>query len=406
MAGQTHWDVKHLIGLLAAEKEGFSSWKRGDFIFTWKLDDHQLRVLVLTSLLLQALHREKKDCRGLLAPDCPGNITVSIFRDKSTRTRFSFASASSFLGFNVVDLDETKSQISHGETTRETAAMISFATSVVGIRDDLFLNSHEYHQQIIDSIEESYRSHVLHQRTTIVNLQCDLDHPTQSVSDLCHILTEMGDDGSLKAMKGKKIAVTWAHSPAYGKPRSVPQALITLLTRFGAHVTLAHPVGYDLDSTCLETAAKFAAASGGSFNVVGSMKEAYVDADVVYSKSWAPLTILQARTDALIKGVATDAALQKLEKECKEKNHDFVDWECTEELMKLTRNGPNTMYMHCLPADITSVNCDSGEVAASVFDRHRLATYREASFKPFVISAAMLLGQSSDAYSALNHVAK
>jgi ornithine carbamoyltransferase len=74
----------------------------------------------------------------------------------------------------------------------------------------------------------------------------------------------MGDDGSLTAMKGKKIAVTWAHSPAYGKPRSVPQALITLLTRFGAHVTLAHPVGYDLDSGCLETAAKFAAASGGS----------------------------------------------------------------------------------------------------------------------------------------------
>lgn len=43
------------------------------------------------------------------------------------------------LGLSVMDMDETKSQVSHGETVRETAAMISFLTQAIGIRDDIFL---------------------------------------------------------------------------------------------------------------------------------------------------------------------------------------------------------------------------------------------------------------------------
>jgi ornithine carbamoyltransferase len=47
--------------------------------------------------------------------------------------------------------------------------------------------------------------------------------------------------------------------------------------------------------------------------------------------------------------------------------------------------------MHCLPADVTSVSCQAGEVAKDVFERARFDTYREASYKPFII-AAMILG--------------
>ncbi len=54
--------------------------------------------------------------------------------------------------------------------------------------------------------------------------------------------------------------------------------------------------------------------------------------------------------------------------------------------MKLTKEG-KALYMHCLPADITDVSCDHGEVAASVFDRYRVQTYKEASFKPYIIAA-------------------
>ena len=52
--------------------------------------------------------------------------------------------------------------------------------------------------------------------------------------------------------------------------------------------------------------------------------------------------------------------------------------------------------MHCLPADITGVSCKAGEVADSVFDRYRDDTYREASYKPYIIAAMILLGKFAD----------
>jgi ornithine carbamoyltransferase len=62
--------------------------------------------------------------------------------------------------------------------------------------------------------------------------------------------------------------------------------------------------------------------------------------------------------------------------------------------------------MHCLPADISGVSCAQGEVAASVFERYRLATYREASFKPFVIAAMILMARVKNYPAALRRLAK
>ncbi len=40
--------------------------------------------------------------------------------------------------------------------------------------------------------------------------------------------------------------MSWAYSPSYGKPLSVPQGVVGLMTRMGMEVVLAHPKGYDL----------------------------------------------------------------------------------------------------------------------------------------------------------------
>ena len=40
------------------------------------------------------------------------------------------------------------------------------------------------------------------------------------MADLQHLVQTYG---SLENLKGKKIAMTWAYSPSYGKPLSVPQ---------------------------------------------------------------------------------------------------------------------------------------------------------------------------------------
>ena len=60
----------------------------------------------------------------------------------------------------------------------------------------------------------------------------------------------------------------------------------------------------------------------------------------------------------------------------------------------------------CLPADISGVSCAQGEVSAVVFEKYRLATYREASFKPFVIAAMIFLARVKDFTGVLKKLAK
>ena len=184
--------------------------------------------------------------------------------------------------------------------------------------------------------------------------------------------------------------MTWAYSPSYGKPLSVPQGIIGLLTRFGMDVVLAHPEGYEVMSDVEEVAKKNAQKSGGSFTKTNSMEEAFKDADVVYPKSWAPYIAMEKRTD--LYGNGDFEGIDKLEKDLLAQNANHKDWECTEEMMKLTKNG-SALYLHCLPADITGVSCEAGEVAASVFDRYRDPLYKEASFKPYIIAAMIFLSK-------------
>ncbi len=352
-----------------------------DFLLTWKQTERDLRAVLLAADTLEHLYRANVSSRVFTS-----GLAVSNFRDKSTRTRFSFASAASLLGLTAQDLDESKSQVSHGETVRETANMISFATEVIGIRDDMFVGyGHEYMREVSDAVELGYRDGLLPQRPSIINLQCDRDHPTQSMADLLHLQKTFGN---LEALRGKKIAMTWAYSPSYGKPLSVPQGIITLMSRYGMDVVLAHPEGYDLMPETLEAARQHAVQSGGSFRQVNTMAEAFADADIVYPKSWAPLSLMKARTELLKDGKG--AKVEELEREGLAENARHKEWECTEELMARTRAG-KALYMHCLPADITGVSCKEGEVAASVFDRYRNATYQEASHKLFVIAAMILL---------------
>lgn len=351
-----------------------------DFLLSWDHSEANIRALLSTAEILEALYLENIDCRAFTS-----GLAVSIFRDNSTRTRFSFASAASLLGLSSMDLDETRSQIAHGETVRETANMISFLTQVIGIRDDIFLGAgHEYMVEVSESVRQGHAEGVLPQKPAIVNLQCDRDHPTQTVADLLHLQKTFG---SLEALRGKKIAMTWAYSPSYGKPLSVPQGIIGLLTRFGMDVSLAYPEGYGLMPEIVGTAKQQAEASGGSLEITHSMEEAFTDADIVYPKSWAPYEVMLRRTEYLRAG--QNDRLAALEKECLAMNEKHLDWECNEPLMAATRGG-EALYMHCLPADISGVSCEHGEVAASVFDRYRTATYHEASHKPYVIAAMIL----------------
>ena len=351
-----------------------------DFLLTWEKSEEELRAVLTVASVLKEMRAENISARVF-----DSGLAVSNFRDNSTRTRFSFASAANLLGLAVQDIDEEKSQIAHGETVRETANMISFLSDFIGIRDDIFLGEgNKYMREVGAALDEGFEKGVLPVRPGIVNLQCDMDHPTQSMADLMHLQNVYG---SLENLKGKKLVMSWAYSPSYGKPMSVPQGIIGLMSRFGMNIELAFPEGYNLIPEIVELADKNARASGGSFSVSHSMEDSMRDADIVYPKSWAPYHIMQQRTELLQK--ADRGGLKELEQVCLANNAKFRDWEFDDAKLKLTRNG-NALYMHCLPADISGVSCERGEVSASAFERYRIETYREAGFKPYVIAAMML----------------
>ena len=363
-----------------------------DFLLTWEKNDEEINATFLVADILRALREANISSRVF-----DSGLGISLFRDNSTRTRFSYASACNLLGLEVQDLDEGKSQIAHGETVRETANMVSFMADVIGIRDDMYIGKgNAYMREVARAVEEGHADGVLEQRPTLVNLQCDIDHPTQSMSDALHLIRHFG---GVENLRGKKIAMSWAYSPSYGKPLSVPQGIIGLLTRFGADVTLAHPAGYEVMGEVEEVARKNADASGGRFTKTHSMDEAFADADVVYPKSWAPFAAMEKRTD--LYGEGDFDGIKALEKELLTQNADHTDWECTEERMAKTKAG-KALYLHCLPADITGVSCEKGEVAATVFDRYRVPLYKEASYKPYIIAAMIFLSKFKDPATKLN----
>jgi len=367
-----------------------------DFLLTWEKTNDELELILELANLLK-LTREQN-----ISPKVfDSGLGVSIFRDKSTRTRFSFASACNLLGLEVQDMDEEKSQIAHGETVRETANMISFLTDIIGIRDDMYLGEgNKYMREVGASLDDGFKNGVLPQRPGIVNLQCDLDHPTQAMADLLHLGNEFG---SLENLKGKKIAMTWAYSPSYGKPLSVPQGIIALMTRYGMDVELAYPDGYGLIPEIVDIAHENAHIYGGSFKVSHSMDEAFNNANIVYPKSWAPMAVMQKRTGYLKNG--DTSSLRDLETACLQNNAKFMDWECTEEKMKLTKNG-EALYMHCLPADISGVSCKAGEVQKEVFEKYRIKTYIEARYKPYIIAAMIFANRFQDPASTMMKILK
>ncbi|MCL2271127.1 MAG: knotted carbamoyltransferase YgeW, partial [Treponema sp.] len=165
---------------------------------------------------------------------------------------------------------------------------------------------------------------------------------------------------------------------------------IGLMTRFGMDVHLAHPEGYGIMPEVEAVAKENAALSGGTFTRSNSMEEAFAGADIVYPKSWAPFAAMEKRTN--LYGNGDFDGIKALEQELLAHNARYKEWECTENLMKTTRNG-SALYLHCLPADISGVSCKEGEVAASVFDRYRVSLYKQASCKPYIIAAMIFLAK-------------
>jgi knotted carbamoyltransferase YgeW len=352
-----------------------------DFLATWDHGDDTLRFVLYASEILEDLVRMGMGTRAF-----DRGLAMSMFRGGSTHARYAFESGCNLVGLGTGAVDDAPPGLPHSETVRDAAAMTGFLTDVFGIGDDVFLGEgHLYMTEVAASLAEAHRAGALFGRPTVVNLASDIDQPAQSLADLRHLARVFG---GLAGVRSRKIAVSWAYSPKAGKSLAVPQGTVALLARFGAHVWLAHPPGYELATEPLAKARAFAEESGGSVRIVDSMSEAFDGADAVYPKSWAPISILEERT-RLLRTRRLDH-LKDLDAQELAASATHVGWTCNEARMHRTQGG-NALYMHDLPADVTGLSCERGEVDRSVMERARLDTYKQASHKPFVI-AAMILG--------------
>lgn len=352
------------------------------------LDRYDLDALVGRSLLttqewptadlasVRAIARTLADLdrRGIPTPLCPNELAWAVFFDQSTRTKSAWAGAAARLGMQPVIVDGTSTQVSHGETAVETGAMLGMNAHAMGIRHDLILGEgNSFIRDVKTGIDDYLVATDDSRRVPIVNLQCDVDHPTQTMADLMWIEDNVGD------LAGRNITVSWAYSPSYAKPLSVPQGLVTLLTRFGANVTLAHPAGYQLTDESM-AAAESNASAGGSFRLTNDMDEAFEGADIVYPKSWGAFDLMVERVAANSAGDTTELAA--IERRALDRNARHTDWICDERRMALTRDAA-ALYMHCLPADI------GAEVSPGVMELHKVNVAREANWKMYVVMALL-----------------
>jgi len=320
--------------------------KGRDLLLTADWSREEIEVALDWSSKLKDLRRMGIPHRLLL-----GKTIFLIFFDKSTRTRNSFEAGITQLGGHAHFVAAETSQISHGESPKDMGVVLSSYGEGIAIRHD-----------IVPGEGQAYMQEVArHATRPVLNMQCDIDHPFQMLADLMTLREQFGND-----LSGLKVAVPWAYAPSYAKPLSVPQGLIMLLPRFGIDVVLAHPPEYDLLPKALEIANDASAADGGGRILTApTMEDAVEGADIVYAKSWGAKEFFGRPQEA--------SALAG----------QYTDWICDEQLMSIA--GPESKYMHCLPAD------RGNEVTDEVLDGPRSLIYQEAENRLHTAKAVMAL---------------
>ena len=319
--------------------------KGRDWLMTQDWSDAEIELALDTAVQLK-----KEFKAGITSLHLPHKTIFLIFFDKSTRTRNSFEAGITQLGGHAHFVDSETSQIAHGESPKDMGIILSSYGHGIAIRHDL-----------VPGEGQSYMREVARwAKVPVINMQCDVDHPCQTLADLMTIREEFGKD-----LRDLKIAVSWAYAPSYVKPMSVPQGLIMLMTRFGMNVTLAHPPEYTLMDEPMRLARDNALLSGSSFEVVDNMEDAIADADIVYPKSWGVESLYGQPEEAM------KVAQQ------------YRSWICDEAMM--VRAKEKAIYMHCLPADR---GC---EVTDSVIDGPQSRVYPEAENRMHTAKALMAL---------------
>jgi ornithine carbamoyltransferase len=288
---------------------------------------------------------------GVPHPYLRDKVLAMLFFFSSTRTRASFEAGMAQLGGHAQFIESRTTQIAHGDTAKEIGEILGRYNDGIAIRNVDWGVGNRY---ITDVAAAS--------RVPVLNMQCDLWHPFQTLADLMTVIEKKGDP------RGKTITVSWAYAASYQKPVSIPQDLICLMPRFGLNVRLVHPPEFALMPDVVEQARENARRAKVGFEILHEFDAGVRGSDIIYAKSWgALLTTTDERRGAEI-------------------IRQYADWITDERRMALA--APDAIYMHPLPADRNI------EVADSVIDGPQSAVYDEAENRLHGQKAVMALTMS------------
>jgi N-acetylornithine carbamoyltransferase len=299
--------------------------------------------------ILDVAHLLKRErALGIPHPLLRDRVLAMLFFFSSTRTRASFEAGMAQLGGHAQFLESRTTQIAHGDTAKEIGEILGRYNDGIAIRNVDWGVGNQYLRDVAAA-----------SRVPVLNMQCDLFHPHQSLADLLTIIEKKGDP------RGRTIAISWAYAASYQKPISVPVDLSMLTTRYGMNVRLVHPPEFKLPPDLIAQAAENARRSGGSLELMDDFDAGMRGADIVYAKSWgAMLTAKDEEDGARIA-------------------NKYTDWITDERRIGLAAD--DAIYMHPLPAD------RNVEVVDAVIDGPHSVVYDEAENRLHVQKAVMAL---------------
>jgi len=266
-----------------------------------------------------------------------------IFFEQSTRTRNSMEAGMTQLGGHAHDLTPGKMQLSHGETPRDTAKVLSRMGECIAIRNCFYNTGNRYLNEIAE-----------HADVPLISMQDDVYHPLQAIADLMTIQEYYGQN-----LKGLKVAVSWAYATSHAKPLSVPQSQILLFPRFGMDVVVANPREFPLQQNIIDKAKLNAELNGGKITFTDNMDDAVRDADIVIPKNWGGFAHFDNFED---KEETWQIMKDNLEK--------HKEWIYDKRRLDLAKR--DSKVMHALPAD------RGKEVTDEVLDSEHSIIYDEA----------------------------
>ncbi|MHA1872247.1 MAG: N-acetylornithine carbamoyltransferase [Promethearchaeota archaeon] len=284
-----------------------------DFISTQEWDKKDLDAIL-------DLASEIKSNREQYYDALKGKSLCMFFFNPSTRTRNSFEVGMWELGGHAVYNDLKSSWLGYNsESVKDTASVLGRYYNAIGIR--IFPNVVGWQYKMAHYKIREFQKYA---RSSVINFEDDMFHPTQAISDIFTLKEKFKGD-----FKHKKFVLSWAYHPK-PLPMSVPNSILLITTRYGLDVTLACPPGYELSDEIIEMARENAKNANSEFIIEHDIEKAYEGADVIYVKSWGSF-----------KTYGRPKEEKKLRIPYRNK------WICNQDLMDLTK--PSSYFMHCLP---------------------------------------------------------